>query len=91
MRVWPLFERCPPVLQLGTVEDDSPEEYYSKSVSSNKQQCQVLLKLTLRRKGCFRARLSYMQQPLSNGEFDIIVLSGEQIDVYVQGIWPLLS
>lgn len=65
-------------LQLGTVDDDSLEEYYSKSVSLNKQQCQVLLRLTLRRTGCFRARISYKDQPLSNGEFDIIVLNGEQ-------------
>ncbi|KAG7282457.1 hypothetical protein CRUP_018174, partial [Coryphaenoides rupestris] len=48
------------------------EKCYSKSVSSNQQLCQVLFKLTLRRRGCFRARLSYQQQPLSNGEFDII-------------------
>lgn len=65
-------------LQLGTVDDDSLEEYYSKSVSLNKQQCQVLLRLTLRRTGCFRARISYKDQPLSNGEFDVIVLNGEQ-------------
>lgn len=60
------------------MDDDSLEEYYSKSVSLNKQQCQVLLRLTLRKTGCFRARISYKDQPLSNGEFDIIVLSGEQ-------------
>ncbi len=60
------------------MDDDSLEEYYSKSVSLNKQQCQVLLRLTLRRTGCFRARISYKDQSLSNGEFDIIVLSGEQ-------------
>ncbi|KAK5916667.1 hypothetical protein CgunFtcFv8_011629 [Champsocephalus gunnari] len=63
------------VASLGTGEDDSLEEYYSKSVTLNKQQCQVLLKLTLRKTGCFRARISYTDQPLSNGEFDIIVLS----------------
>lgn len=63
--------------QLGTVDDDSLEEYYSKSVSLNKQQCQVLLRLTLRKTGCFRACISYKDQPLRNGEFDIIVLSGE--------------
>lgn len=63
--------------QLGTVDDDSLEGFYSKSVSLNKQQCQVLLRLTLRKTGCFRARISYKDQPLSNGEFDIIVLSGE--------------
>ncbi|XP_064183772.1 apoptosis-resistant E3 ubiquitin protein ligase 1 isoform X2 [Anguilla rostrata] len=60
---------------LGTQDDESAEEYYSKAVSSNKQQCQVLLRLTLRKKGCFRACISYQNQPLSNGEFDIIVLS----------------
>lgn len=60
------------------MDDDSVDEFYSKSVSLNKQQCQVLLRLTLRRTGCFRARISYKDQPLSNGEFDIIVLNGEQ-------------
>lgn len=66
-------------LQLGTVDDDGLEDYYGKSVSLNKQQCQVLLKLTLRRTGCFRTRISYKDQLLSNGEFDIIVLSGERL------------
>ena len=66
-------------LQLGTVDDDSLEGYYSKSVTLNKQQCQVMLRLTLRKTGCFRARISYKDQQLSNGEFDIIVLSGEQV------------
>uniref|UniRef100_A0A8C9XP77 Apoptosis resistant E3 ubiquitin protein ligase 1 n=1 Tax=Sander lucioperca TaxID=283035 RepID=A0A8C9XP77_SANLU len=62
-------------VHLGTVDDDGLEEYYSKSVSLNKQQCQVLLRLVLKKTGCFRARISYKDQPLSNGEFDIIVLS----------------
>ncbi|KAF3844778.1 hypothetical protein F7725_007941 [Dissostichus mawsoni] len=66
------------VHSLGTGDDDSLEEYYSKSVTLNKQQCQVLLKLTLRKTGCFRARISYTDQPLSNGEFDIIVLMNEK-------------
>ncbi|KAF7201944.1 transcript variant X1 [Nothobranchius furzeri] len=61
--------------QLGTVDDDGVEDFCSKSVLLNKQQCQVLLRLTLRKTGCFRARISYKDQPLSNGEFDIIVLS----------------
>uniref|UniRef100_A0AAR2J2F3 Apoptosis-resistant E3 ubiquitin protein ligase 1 n=1 Tax=Pygocentrus nattereri TaxID=42514 RepID=A0AAR2J2F3_PYGNA len=60
---------------LGTVEEDSAEDFYSTTVSCNKQQCQVLLRLTLKKKGCFRARIRYRDQPLSNGEFDIIVLS----------------
>lgn len=64
--------------QLGTTDDDNLDEFYSKSVSLNKQQCQVLLRLTLRRTGCFRARISYKDQPLSNGEFDVIVLNGER-------------
>lgn len=65
------------VFQLGTVDDDSVDDYYTKSVTLNKQQCQVLLRLIVRKTGCFRARISYKDQPLSNGEFDIIVLSGE--------------
>lgn len=82
---WPLAPRMKSsvflclILQLGTVDDDSLEEFYSKSVSLNKQQCQVLLRLTLRRTGCFRTRISYKDQLLSNGEFDIIVLSGEHL------------
>ncbi|KAK5608398.1 Apoptosis-resistant E3 ubiquitin protein ligase 1 [Crenichthys baileyi] len=63
------------VHSLGTVDDDSLDDFYNKSVSLNKQQCQVLLRLILRKTGCFRARISYKDQPLSNGEFDIIVLS----------------
>ncbi|KAK7903866.1 hypothetical protein WMY93_016473 [Mugilogobius chulae] len=63
------------VHSLGTVDDENLEDYYSKSVSLNKPQCQVLLRLTLKKTGCFRARISYKDQPLSNGEFDIIVLS----------------
>ncbi|XP_073688701.1 apoptosis-resistant E3 ubiquitin protein ligase 1 isoform X2 [Garra rufa] len=59
---------------LGTVEESS-DDCYSTSVSLNKPQCQVLMRLTFRKKGCFRACISYRNQPLSNGEFDIIVLS----------------
>ncbi|RXN24409.1 apoptosis-resistant E3 ubiquitin ligase 1 [Labeo rohita] len=60
---------------LGTVEEESSDDCYSTSVSLNKPQCQVLMRLTFRKKGCFRACISYRDQPLSNGEFDIIVLS----------------
>uniref|UniRef100_A0A6Q2ZK98 HECT-type E3 ubiquitin transferase n=1 Tax=Esox lucius TaxID=8010 RepID=A0A6Q2ZK98_ESOLU len=63
------------VYSLGTGDEENLEDYYSKSVLSNKQQCQILLKITLKKKGCFRARISYNDLPLSNGEFDIIVLS----------------
>uniref|UniRef100_A0A8C1Y925 HECT-type E3 ubiquitin transferase n=1 Tax=Cyprinus carpio TaxID=7962 RepID=A0A8C1Y925_CYPCA len=62
-------------LQLGTVDEESSDDCYSTSVSLNKPQCQVLIKLTFRKKGCFRACISYRDQPLNNGEFDIIVLS----------------
>ncbi|XP_061751046.1 apoptosis-resistant E3 ubiquitin protein ligase 1 isoform X1 [Nerophis ophidion] len=68
---------------LGTVDDDSMEGHYSKTVTLNKQQCQVLMKLTLWKTGCFRARISYLDQPLSNGEFDIIVLN-ENEKAYVE-------
>ncbi|XP_016413935.1 apoptosis-resistant E3 ubiquitin protein ligase 1-like isoform X3 [Sinocyclocheilus rhinocerous] len=60
---------------LGTVDEESSDDCYSTSVSLNKPQCQVLMRLTFRKKGCFRACISYRDQPLSNGEFDIIVLS----------------
>lgn len=65
------------------MDDDNSNNFYSKSVSLNKQQCQVLLRLILRKTGCFRARICYKDQPLSNGEFDIIVLSGE-LPLYAQ-------
>ncbi|KAA0711485.1 Apoptosis-resistant E3 ubiquitin protein ligase 1 [Triplophysa tibetana] len=63
------------VHSLGPGEEESSEEYYNTSVSFNKPQCQVLMKLTFRKKGCFRACISYKDLPLNNGEFDIIVLS----------------
>ncbi|XP_061552281.1 apoptosis-resistant E3 ubiquitin protein ligase 1 isoform X1 [Phycodurus eques] len=71
------------LLFLDTVDDDSMEGYYSNTVSLNKQQCQVLMKLTLWKTGCFRARITYLDQPLSNGEFDIIVLN-ENEKAYVE-------
>uniref|UniRef100_A0A3P9DU60 HECT-type E3 ubiquitin transferase n=1 Tax=Maylandia zebra TaxID=106582 RepID=A0A3P9DU60_9CICH len=52
------------LFQLGTADDDSLEGLYSKSVSTDPEKT-----------GCFRACISYKDQPLSNGEFDIIVLS----------------
>uniref|UniRef100_A0A8C9VRM0 Apoptosis-resistant E3 ubiquitin protein ligase 1 n=1 Tax=Scleropages formosus TaxID=113540 RepID=A0A8C9VRM0_SCLFO len=74
-----LFKKCgcltPGLPAALSLDDDGSEDYYSQSVSSNRQLCQVQLRLTLRKKGCFRARISYQNQPLSNGEFDIIVLS----------------
>lgn len=72
-----LVPTFPLFLQLGPGEEESSEDYYNTSVSFNKPQCQVLMKLTFRKKGCFRACISYKDLPLSNGEFDIIVLSGK--------------
>ena len=37
----------------------------------------MFLRLTLHSRGCFHACISYQNQPINNGEFDIIVLSGE--------------
>lgn len=64
-------------LKLGLGEEESSEDYYNTSVTFNKLQCQVLMRLTFKKKGCFRACISYKDQPLNNGEFDIIVLSGK--------------
>ena len=44
-------------------------------MTSNRQTCQVFLRLTLHSRGCFHACISYQNQPINNGEFDIIVLS----------------
>ncbi|KAG2457905.1 AREL1 ligase, partial [Polypterus senegalus] len=63
------------VLPLDTQDEERSGDYFSKSVVSNKQLYQVLLKLTLLKKGCFRVCISYQYQTISNGEFDIIVLS----------------
>lgn len=46
-------------------------------MTSNRQTCQVFLRLTLHSRGCFHACISYQNQPINNGEFDMIVLSGE--------------
>ena len=48
---------------------------FEKSVTSNHQTFQVFLWLTLYSQGCFSACISYQNQPINNGEFDIIVLS----------------
>ncbi|XP_028676969.1 apoptosis-resistant E3 ubiquitin protein ligase 1 isoform X1 [Erpetoichthys calabaricus] len=63
------------VLPLDTQDEERSGDYFFKSVVSNKQLYQVLLKLTLLKKGCFRVCISYQNQTISNGEFDIIVLS----------------
>ncbi|KAG5215695.1 hypothetical protein JEQ12_001271 [Ovis aries] len=45
------------------------------SVTSNPQTFWVFLQLTLNYRGCFHACISYQNQPINRGEFDIIVLS----------------
>ena len=65
------------LLQLGPPEEESTGVSFEKSVTSNRQTCQVFLRLTLHSRGCFHACISYQNQPINNGEFDIIVLSGE--------------
>ena len=44
-------------------------------MTSNRQTCQVFLRLTLHSRGCFHACISYQKQTINHGEFDIIVLS----------------
>lgn len=63
------------LLQLGPPEEESTGVSFEKSVTSNRQTCQVFLRLTLHSRGCFHACISYQNQPINNGEFDIIVLS----------------
>nr|XP_014341342.1 PREDICTED: apoptosis-resistant E3 ubiquitin protein ligase 1 [Latimeria chalumnae] len=63
------------VYKLDSLEDERSEVLLDKSVVSNRQTCQVLLRLTLRKRGCFHACISYQNQPIGNGEFDIIVLT----------------
>ncbi|XP_030069725.1 apoptosis-resistant E3 ubiquitin protein ligase 1 isoform X3 [Microcaecilia unicolor] len=61
--------------ELGSSEETSTEACFEKSLVSDRQTCQVFLHLTLHRRGCFRTCITYQSQPISNGEFDIIVLN----------------
>ncbi|XP_004699091.1 apoptosis-resistant E3 ubiquitin protein ligase 1 [Echinops telfairi] len=62
--------------ELGPQEEESTGGVsFEKSTSSNKQTCQVFLRLTLHSRGCFHACISYQNQPINNGEFDIIQFS----------------
>ncbi|ETE69785.1 hypothetical protein L345_04409, partial [Ophiophagus hannah] len=65
-------------------EYDNPTS--NSSVMSNQQTCQVFLRLTLLRRGCFRACISYQNQPISNGEFDIIVLSEDEKNIVERNV-----
>nr|KAF6483123.1 apoptosis resistant E3 ubiquitin protein ligase 1 [Rousettus aegyptiacus] len=67
--------------ELGPEEEESTGVSFEKSVTSNRQTCQVFLRLTLHSRGCFHACISYQNQPINNGEFDIIVLLGVGADL----------
>ncbi|XP_068110632.1 apoptosis-resistant E3 ubiquitin protein ligase 1 isoform X2 [Hyperolius riggenbachi] len=53
------------------------DECCQTSVCSGEQN-RVLLRLTLLQTGCFQATLRYQSHPISNGHFNIIVLSDEE-------------
>ena len=61
--------------ELGPLEKESTGVSFVKSVTSKRQTFRVFLRLTLHSRGCFHAYISYRNQPINNGEFDIIVLS----------------
>ncbi|KAL7992563.1 hypothetical protein Chor_016819 [Crotalus horridus] len=72
--------------ELGPQEEEPSDILFEKSVMSNQQTCQVFLRLTLLRRGCFRACISYQNQPISNGEFDIIVLSEDEKNIVERNV-----
>ncbi|XP_038630244.1 apoptosis-resistant E3 ubiquitin protein ligase 1 isoform X2 [Scyliorhinus canicula] len=63
------------IKELGAPENEMSDVLFNKTISSNKTMCLVLLNLTLWRKGCFRASVTYWDQLIGNGVFDIIILS----------------
>nr|XP_012597536.1 apoptosis-resistant E3 ubiquitin protein ligase 1 isoform X3 [Microcebus murinus] len=72
--------------ELGPQEEESTDVSFEKSVTSNRQTCQVFLRLTLHSRGCFRACISYQNQPINNGEFDIIVLSENERNIVERNV-----
>ncbi|XP_025056811.1 apoptosis-resistant E3 ubiquitin protein ligase 1 isoform X7 [Alligator sinensis] len=72
--------------ELGPQEEESSDVLFEKSVMSNRQTCQVFLRLTLHRRGCFHACISYQNQPISNGDFDIIVLSENEKNIVERNV-----
>uniref|UniRef100_A0A7M4E9K5 Apoptosis resistant E3 ubiquitin protein ligase 1 n=1 Tax=Crocodylus porosus TaxID=8502 RepID=A0A7M4E9K5_CROPO len=72
--------------ELGPQEEESSDVLFEKSVVSNRQTCQVFLRLTLHRRGCFHACISYQNQPISNGDFDIIVLSENEKNIVERNV-----
>uniref|UniRef100_A0A6I8NVI9 HECT-type E3 ubiquitin transferase n=1 Tax=Ornithorhynchus anatinus TaxID=9258 RepID=A0A6I8NVI9_ORNAN len=72
--------------ELGPQEEESPGAWFETSVTSNRQTCQVLVRLTVNRQGCFQACISYQNQPISNGKFDIIVLSENEKNIVERNV-----
>ncbi|XP_042714458.2 apoptosis-resistant E3 ubiquitin protein ligase 1 isoform X3 [Chrysemys picta bellii] len=72
--------------ELGPQEEEISGVLFEKSVVSNRQTCQVFLRLTLHRRGCFHACISYQTQPISNGDFDIIVLSENEMNIVERNV-----
>ncbi|XP_026567524.1 apoptosis-resistant E3 ubiquitin protein ligase 1 [Pseudonaja textilis] len=72
--------------ELGPQEEEPSDVLFEKSVMSNQQTCQVFLRLTLLRRGCFHACISYQNQPISNGEFDIIVLNEDEKNIVERNV-----
>ncbi|XP_070106275.1 apoptosis-resistant E3 ubiquitin protein ligase 1 isoform X6 [Equus przewalskii] len=72
--------------ELGPQEEESTGVSFEKSVTSNRQTCQVFLRLTLHSRGCFHACISYQNQPINNGEFDIIVLSENEKNIVERNV-----
>ncbi|XP_060685378.1 LOW QUALITY PROTEIN: apoptosis-resistant E3 ubiquitin protein ligase 1 [Hemiscyllium ocellatum] len=66
------------IKELGGPENEMSDVLFHKTISLNKSKCLVLLNLTLWRKGCFRASVTYWDQLIGNGVFDIIVLSDNE-------------
>ncbi|OXB66835.1 hypothetical protein ASZ78_003537, partial [Callipepla squamata] len=72
--------------ELGPQEEENSEVVFEKSVVSNRQTCQVFFRFTLHCRGCFHACISYQNQPISNGDFDIIVLSENEKNIVERNV-----
>ncbi|XP_075568972.1 apoptosis-resistant E3 ubiquitin protein ligase 1 isoform X2 [Pelecanus crispus] len=72
--------------ELGPQEEESSDVVFEKSVVSNRQTCEVFFRLTLHCRGCFHACISYQNQPISNGDFDIIVLSENEKNIVERNV-----
>ncbi|XP_074005153.1 apoptosis-resistant E3 ubiquitin protein ligase 1 isoform X2 [Numenius arquata] len=74
------------IYELGPQEEESSDVVFEKSVVSNRQTCEVFFRLTLHCRGCFHACISYQNQPISNGDFDIIVLSENEKNIVERNV-----